>query len=446
MHVPLRLKLSVMTSILLIGTIGTVSILVLQDTRRAIEEEARTRARYMALNLARDARKATLLEDDIELEELLQSVAQEPGVVAARLLGKDGALIASSEPDARAQLVRQARELPFNITEVGRRLTVASRMEFNGVDIGEAQVFLDLRAITNPRLQATRRSIWFASGVLVLAGIAIAAMMSARITQPLRTLRFAVNALAAGDTSARVPIRSRDEVADLTRAFNEMSENLDQKRKVESAFRRYVSDHVLREVLDNPDSVSQLCGERREISVMFIDIRQFSRLASAIRPELLVAYLNEAFELVTDRLLDHGATVDKYMGDGVLAYFGAPIVSPDHPRRALAAAIAIQRSVRERNLTLEAKEEPFQRLDVGIGIQTGEVVVGNIGSDLKMDYTAIGDPVNVSSRLQALAGPGEIMITRQVADRLGGSAELESLGERKLEGRDIPVEVFRVLF
>jgi class 3 adenylate cyclase len=269
--------------------------------------------------------------------------------------------------------------------------------------------------------------------------------MSARITRPLRKLRFAVNALAAGDTSARVPVTSRDEVADLTRAFNEMSQNLDQKRRVESAFRRYVSDHVLREVLDSPEAV-QLCGERREISVMFIDIRHFSQLASEIRPELLVAYLNEAFEIVTERLLDHGATVDKYMGDGVLAYFGAPIVSPDHPRRALASGIAIQRSVHERNLKLEAKGEPFQRLDVGIGIQTGEVVVGNIGSELKMDYTAIGDPVNVANRLQGLAGPGEIMITRQVADRLGGSAELECLGERKLEGRDIPTEVFRVIF
>jgi class 3 adenylate cyclase len=445
MHVPLRLKLSLMTSVLLVGTIGTVSLLVLQDTRGAIESEARARARYMAVNLARDARTATLLENDIALSALLVSAAQEPGVVAARLLAKDGTLIASSQPDEKRQYQRLTANRLVNVVEEGRRLQVAARMQFNDVDIGEVQVFLDLRDIVNPPLLSTRRSILGASGVLLVLGIAIAFAMSARITQPLRRLRFAVNALAAGDTSARVPVSSRDEVADLTRAFNQMSENLDQKRRVESAFRRYVSDHVLREVLESPESV-QLHGERREISVMFIDIRQYSRLASEIRPERLVAYLNEAFEVVTDRLLDHGATVDKYLGDAILAYFGAPIVSPDHPRRALAAAIAIQRSVRERNLKLEAKGEPFQRLDVGIGIQTGDVVVGNIGSDLKMDYTAIGDPVNVANRLQALAGPGEILLTREVADRLGGSAELECLGERKLEGRDIPTEVFRVLF
>jgi class 3 adenylate cyclase len=445
MHVPLRLKLSLMTSVLLVGTIGTVSFLVLQDTRSAIESEARARGVYMAGNLARDARKAALLDDDVALEALLQSVASEPGVVAARMLQKDGSLLRSSRPGDSTRHERLTLGRSVHTDEGPRHLTVAARMEFNGVDIGEVQVDLDLASIVAPSLLAAQRSIVFASSLLLLLGIAIAVAMSARITRPLRRLRFAVNALAAGDTSARVAVSSRDEVADLTRAFNEMSESLDDKRRVESAFRRYVSDHVLREVLETPESI-HLTGERREISVMFIDIRQYSRLASEIRAELLVAYLNEAFELVTARLLDHGATVDKYLGDGILSYFGAPIVSPDHPRRALAAAIAIQRSVRERNLKLEASGQPFQRLDVGIGIQTGEVVVGNIGSELKMDYTAIGDPVNVAHRLQALAAGGEILVTAHVAERLGGGAELEPLGLRQLEGRDVPVEVFRVIF
>jgi adenylate cyclase len=445
MHVPLRLKLSLVTSLLLVGTIGTVAVVVVQNTREAIETEARARARYMAVNLARDARKATLLEDDIALEELLRSVVAEPGVVAARLLNKDGSLLASSTPDEQGPFDRLASRENVAASEQGRRLTVAARMQFRDVDIGEAQVFLDLRRIVTPALRATRRSIILAASGLLLAGIFIAVAISARITQPLRRLRFAVNALAAGDTSARVPVTSRDEVADLTRAFNEMSENMDRKRRVESAFRRYVSDHVLREVLEKPEAV-QLHGERREISIMFIDIRQSSRLASEMPAEQLVAFLNEAFELATDRLLDHGATVDKYLGDGILSYFGAPIVSPDHPRRALAAAIAIQRGVRERNLKLDATGEPFQRLDIGIGIQTGEVVVGNVGSELKMDYTVIGDPVNVANRLQSMAGPGEILVSREVADRLGGSADLEFLGERKLEGRDIPIDVFRVRF
>ena len=158
----------------------------------------------------------------------------------------------------------------------------------------------------------------------------------------------------------------------------------------------------------------------------------------------MVGFLNEAFERITNCLLDHGATVDKYLGDAILAYIGAPILSTDHAERAVASAIAIQRSVLERNQGAEALGEPFERLEVGIGIQTGPVLLGNIGSELKMDYTAIGDPVNVANRLQKLAGPGQILITEDVASRLGTRLELKSLGTRELEGRDGPVTIYEV--
>jgi len=125
MHVPLRLKLSLMTSFLLMATIGTVSLLVLQNTRGAIESEARSRGRYMAENLARDARKATLLEDDIGLESLLVSVAGEPGVVAARLLNKDGSLLVSSRPGDAPEHERLADQQWVQTTEGTDHLTIA---------------------------------------------------------------------------------------------------------------------------------------------------------------------------------------------------------------------------------------------------------------------------------------------------------------------------------
>jgi adenylate cyclase len=222
-----------------------------------------------------------------------------------------------------------------------------------------------------------------------------------------------------------------------------MGESLTQKRRIETAFRRYVSDHVLKEVVAKPDAIS-LRGEMREITVLFIDIRGFSQLAEQIVPELLVAFLNESFELITNRLLDHGGTVDKYIGDAILAYFGAPIESPDHPQRAVAAAIAIQRAVRERNLKRETLGQPFIRLDIGIAIHTGSVVVGNIGSELKMDYTAIGEPVNVTNRLQKLAEPGWILVTDEVAERISDVVSLAGLGPRQIEGREEPINVHRV--
>jgi class 3 adenylate cyclase len=188
----------------------------------------------------------------------------------------------------------------------------------------------------------------------------------------------------------------------------------------------------------------QLKGERREVTVMFIDIRQFTRITSRLGPELLVAFLNEAFELITARLLEQGATVDKYIGDGILAYTGAPIPSDDHASRAVAAAIAIQRSIDERNEKAEALDSGYVRLEVGIGIHTGEVVVGNIGSERKMDFTAIGEPVNAASRLQELAAPGQILITGEVCAGLGAGVHTRYVGPQYLKGLDRGFEVYQV--
>jgi class 3 adenylate cyclase len=353
-------------------------------------------------------------------------------------------LIDAKPPLENPEVSRMTRDAELAFATRGGELIVASRMVFSDVDLGEAQVVLDLHAIVGVVVERARFFLYLASGALLAGSILIAFSTSGRITRPLRRLRLAVNALAQGDTSARVDVSTRDEVADLTRAFNDMSASLSEKSRVETAFRRYVSDHVLQQVLDEPEAV-QLLGERREITVLFIDIRRFTQLASRIEPERLVSYLNEAFELITDRLLEHGATVDKYIGDAILAYFGAPIEIEDHPARAVAAAISVQRSIAEFNQVRQSWRPPPERLDVGIGIQTGEVVVGNIGSELKMDYTAIGDAVNVASRLQKLADAGEILVTSDVAGRVGDLAHFEKLGLQQLEGREHPVDVLRVL-
>jgi len=445
-HFPLRLKLALLASLLLIGTIGTVSLLVLERLTATVEHEARERLLFMATNLADNARDAVLAQEELVVDQLLRTIAQQPGVGTARVVDEQGAVIGSSDPEDEGRKVKRlATAEPVVILREGDSLAVFVRMRFSDVDIGEAQVALDLGSIIGPVLATTALDIALASSALLILGILIAFAMSARITQPLRRLRLAVNALAAGDTSARVPVTTRDEVADLTVAFNEMSRNLHEKERVESAFRRYVSDHVLREVLENPEKI-QLHGERREVTVLFIDIRKFTRLTTEMGPERLMAYLNSALGLITNRLLDHGATVDKYLGDAVLAYFGTPIHTPDHPQRAVACAIAIQRSIREHNAKMETSGEPFQRLDVGIGIQTGEVVVGNVGSELKMDYTAIGDAVNVASRLQALAKAGEILITGTTLERVGDLVETHALGPHELEGREEPVDLYRVIY
>ncbi len=441
---PLRLKLALVTSVLLGLAIGTISLLVLRQSREALETEARKRGTSLALNLAHSARVPLLEQDDVMLAQLLETISQEAEILGARLLGPQGKPVAAmgARLSASGPLLGDSQALATR--EVDGDLVIASRISFNDVTVGEAQIILDLDGLILAAVAQARGDILFASGILLLLGIGIAFSISARTTRPLQRLRVAVNAFAAGDLAARVEPTTHDEVADLMRAFNDMGEKLSQKARLESAFRRYVSDHVLREVLESPELIA-VQSEKREVSVLFIDIRNFTRLTGWLGPERLVSFLNSSFELLTTRLLEHGATVDKYIGDAILAYFGAPIEISDHPERAVAAAIAIQRSVEERNREPVSDSEIFVRLDVGIGIHTGEVVVGNIGSDLKMDYTAIGDPVNVANRLQKLAAPGDILVSEHVAQRLRTRVKLEPLGWKELEGRETPLKIYRVL-
>lgn len=443
MTFPLRFKLAMLASGLLVVGTGAVALLLLQQSSDALEKEARKRGQFLAESLAKNARDPALLEDDLVLGRVVETVAQESEVLVARVLGPQGEVLMSSRPDESGSRVRLAGTEQEAIETRGSELLVSSRMSFGEVDVGEAQVVLDLDAIVGSVLRRARRDLFLASGFLLLAGVLVAIAISGRITRPLVRLRQAVDALAAGDTSARVEVATRDEIAVLSRAFNQMGESLNEKRRIETAFRRYVSDHVLQEVVDHPETV-RLQGERREVTVLFIDICGFTQLASWIGPERLIGFINEAFDLITDRLLDHGATVDKYLGDAILAYIGAPISTSDHAERAVASAIAIQRAVDGRNRKAESLGKPFERLQVGIGIQTGPVILGNIGTDLKMDYTAIGDPVNVANRLQKLAGPGQILVSEDVVNRLGDRLAAIDMGAQKLEGRDDPVTIYGV--
>jgi adenylate cyclase len=443
---PLRYKLALLTSALLVTGVGTASYLIFAQSTRALEAEIEKRGRALVETLARNARDPLLLEDGLHLAQLVQSVADESGIVAARLLNTEGTVVApEADPPQRFERLTFGGTQDRGTVLHGGRLVIASRMSFKEVDLGEAQIVMDLDAVIAPLVEQARWDVALASGALLIAGLIIAIALSQRITRPLQRLRLAANALGAGDTSARVEVKTSDELKVLAEAFNAMGSSLHEKAQIEKAFSSYVSEHVLEQIVSDPARI-KLAGERREVTVMFIDIRQFTRITNWLGPERLVAFLNETFDLITARLLDQGATVDKYIGDGILAYTGAPIRSDDHARRAVAAAIAIQRSIAERNRKLEESGEEFVRLGVGIGIHTGSVVLGNIGSERKMDYTAIGEPVNVASRLQEIAPAGQILMTDDVLERLDGAIESEPLGLHKLEGLDQEFMVHQVLY
>jgi class 3 adenylate cyclase len=249
--------------------------------------------------------------------------------------------------------------------------------------------------------------------------------------------------MTQGNVTVRVAPTSRDEVGELTRAFNEMGDALEQKQRIQQAFGRYVNDYVLTQLLEGPED-EQLAGIEREVTILFADVRGFTRLSEGLKAPAVVAFLNDVFQLLSDRILERGGTIDKFIGDSVMAYFGAPVPYRDHAQRAVLAALDIERAMGERNRELAELGNGGVPAEIGIGIHTGTVVVGNIGSDRRTDFTAIGDPVNVAHRLEKLAKPGQILVSEAVQRQVVTVARLRFEGERQLSGREEPVHVYSV--
>jgi adenylate cyclase len=173
---------------------------------------------------------------------------------------------------------------------------------------------------------------------------------------------------------------------------------------------------------------------------VFTDIRGFTSYSEANEPEIIVERLNEYFEIATRSIQDYGGYVDKFIGDAVLGVFGVPIYHQDHVERAVRAAMDMQEKFHQEK---ENGKEILQ--SVGIGINTGIVVSGNIGSANKMEYTVIGDSVNVASRLNGLAKSGEIIISKNVCDHLGDLIDVQALSLQYIKGKSEPVDTFKVL-
>jgi adenylate cyclase len=185
-----------------------------------------------------------------------------------------------------------------------------------------------------------------------------------------------------------------------------------------------------------------LGGERREITVMFADVVGFTPLAERQRAQDVVTMLNELFTILTEIVFRHGGTVDKFVGDCVMAMWGAPQPQADHAARAVAAAEDMQAWLEAGN---ESWRERFGfEIELAIGINSGEAVVGNFGSEKRMDYTAIGDTVNVAARLESIARPGQILVTAATRNAVGDRATFVALGARGVIGRSQQLELFEV--
>jgi adenylate cyclase len=224
---------------------------------------------------------------------------------------------------------------------------------------------------------------------------------------------------------------------DNARSHEELSRRVIERQALE----RFLSSSIVERILANPDQV-HLGGENQVATILFADIRGFTRMAEKMEPQQVVELLNVLFTEMTDLIFENGGTLDKYLGDGVMAVFGAPIAKPDDPLRAVKTAIEMQKALAAINRDREANHLPT--LKMGLGINTGQVTAGNIGSSKRREYTVIGDAVNLASRLCANAAGGQILVSESTHRELKGKMPAKRLAPIKVKGKDAPVETHEI--
>ncbi len=254
--------------------------------------------------------------------------------------------------------------------------------------------------------------------------------------QPIRDLAAGAERVAAGDYSQRLPVVQDDDLGALAASFNRMQAGLAERQRLHGAFGTYVDPVLAARLLEQGNDV--FTGERREVTVMFVDIRDFTPFAETNTAEDTVTRLNGLFDIVVPAVVDAGGHVNKFLGDGALAVFGAPNDLADHADAAVSVAVSVQRRVDERF---------GGGLRIGIGINTGAVIAGTIGGGGKLEFTLIGDTVNVAARVEQLTkttGDG-ILITASCVDALAcRPLGLVNRGTHALKGKSAAVQVFTI--
>ncbi len=284
--------------------------------------------------------------------------------------------------------------------------------------------------------------------LLALAGLIISITLSLwvsrSVSQPVRDLAEGARKIAEGDYAHRVQTKQLDEIGTLATAFNEMSHGLAERDRVRSLLGKVVSPAIAAELMGKE---LILGGEERNVTILFSDIRNFTGISERLAPTKVLDLLNLYFTKMSAIIERHGGVVDKYVGDALMALFGAPINLPLQGESAMSAALEMCDAIDELNQL--GQREGRSTLRIGIGINTAVVVAGNMGSQTRLNYTVIGDGVNLASRLEGLTKNSEydarIIVSAATLAAAGDNFEIRSLGEVAVKGKEKPTEIFAVV-
>lgn len=431
----IRLKIILTVIPLLISTLLTSGLLSSYSAETALTRLAVDFLSFKAQELSKnlESQRDILVQGGLEENpEFLRAAQQAVRVFAQTLIrsttevifaiDEEGRLIFSTAP---IELTESEHEELLNLYRENQSGWHAIRL--GGVErVGQFFVFPPWKwfvGVTESRqtffegVEEIRFQTYVVVGTSAVVGVLILLLFTGYLTNPIHNMVKAMQRIIrSNDLSARVQVGYRDEIGHMAQTFNLMIAELEQatqeiknfalqsviarknEQKIRNIFQKYVPKHVIDEVFSHPERL--LVGENRKLAILFSDIRSFTTISESMKPNDLVNNLNRYFSVMVDIIVSHNGFVDKYIGDAIMAFFGAPVSSENDALLSVNAALGMIDALADFNR--QQREEGQPEFHIGIGINYGEVTIGNIGTEKKMDYTVIGDTVNLASRLESL--------------------------------------------
>jgi len=450
----LKFKLTVAIIIFVIALMGPVISLINRTVSELIHLEAIEKGLAIARGIASSSKDPLLTNDDLSLYSHLKGVIDNRGVVDAMIVDKKNIVRAHNNINLSGQPYIEPRGDIFKFhkdyviktyTDKSEKLydiTVPIFSVRSTDKIGTVHVVLSEKIISEP-VERARRNINYLTLLGLFLGGGGAFILATVMVKPINLLVSGVRAIGEGKFHQRIDIRRNDEIGELTSAFNDMAKGLEERESIRKTLRKFVDKDIADELLKNPDKV-KLGGERKKVTVLFADIRGFTQMSENMPPEEVVALLNNHYSNILPIIDIYGGVLDKFIGDAIMVTFGTPFTKDDDALRAVKAGLMIRdirRGLNEK-LVIEGKEP----IHMGIGINTAYVVAGNIGSEERMEYTVLGDVVNIAARIEGLSIDEDIIITedtyKEVMDLVIISQEKEKFA---LKGKSKPVTVYTVV-
>src|SRR5215813_669301 len=449
----IKIKLSLRAKLVLLITslvVVTVGLILLRQQQQSLTAEMTKRGLTIAENFAASAKTPLLTNDELTLAVLVQDAMKDPDVAYAVVADNEGKILAQSEASATTGPISRAKDLAPLKDELliqtysvnGRRvIDFAVPLIYSKVPVGALYLGFSKHSI-NVALAKAQNEALLITCLMVAVGIGGAVGLATLLSRPIFKLVEGTRAIATGNFHVVLKVPSRDEIGVLTESFNQMARSLREKEMIKRAFTRYVAREVVEEILKDPESMV-LRGERREVTVLFCDVRGFTPLSERLSPEEFVLLLNDFYTLIIETTFKHDGILSFSTGDALMAIFGAPIAPHHHSARAVLTALAMREGIA--GLNEKRAREGKEGVSIGIGVSAGEAVAGTVGTEERMEYTVIGDSVNLAARLESNAKPGQILISQRTWDRVKGVVEVRPLGPIKVKGKEEQVEVYEVL-